>query len=287
MAILSTYKKKEKGYKIISTGYYNPKVNALILGKEEKCIFVTYTCNCPEKCEAYKKGMCYLKNGIIGSHCPFGEVKRKIGVEPSFNKFYIILSSFQFKNIDTLNKLSPIHRIVEVGNTYIYLPLHFLDNNTNPISNELKIINSNLLPKENFTIENIIKLIMYRPTFPNGDVMSVYIEKDIPNFVFQLKLFYPEIYEEVCKKIVNIEKEVLPKINYINKFAKVKTLNPGPIKMGNFMCYWNGQEITCRSSTIKDLFNIKSKEEMHIIPYAGTVCQVIDEKTVNESTEFV
>lgn len=287
MAVLSTHKKKEKGYKVISTGFYNPKTNALTLGKVEKCVFATYSCKCSNKCEAYKHGMCLLKNGLMGSKCPFGEIKRRMGVDPNYDKYYIIVSSFQLKNTDTLNKLKEIHRIIGVGGEYIYLPLKFLDNNVNPISIELGIKDGNLLPKDKFTVDNLVKLIMYRPIYPSGQLVEHYIERLVPEFVFQLKNFYPEMYSQVCKVITNLETEALPKVDFINKYAKVKTLNPGVVKMGTFMCYWSGKEILCRSSSIKDLFGIKSKEEMHIIPYAGTICKIVDPKTVNENTIFV
>ena len=264
---------------VISLHTYKP-------GKQnEKVFYKVRFCNNRWNCTAYLKGQCALCNGLFGGFCPYGKEKKQYGPTLRAKSSYKFLEDAkeQYKPVEE-KWLHPIQFTCEIGD-YVFLALEWLDNYVNPIAKELDINYDHFIKKENFTAENIIKLIEFKPRALMGGVISDYQDKLVPTFVRHLKRYFPDKYEEVRKVKPEIANYIID-VNYVGKKAYVKTLLPGKVQIGSNPFTWDGEKLVSRAKGLI-LFSGLDEEEVAIIPNDKTVVTISENQIVTENTEFM
>ena len=259
---------------------YDP-LNSLFGKKSEKANYTVFFCQCSETCEARKNGYCFMKNGIYGKSCPYGKRLHQEGYTPKAGRYYTFINEAKKKygeySQENVGFINAINDLFHVGDKYVYLPLNYLSNYVNPIDTELGIIQENLIPKENFTVENIIKLLKFRPQALFGGVIRGY-EEDLPKFMVMLRSFDKELYNKVLEAYPDASK-YCTKLNYVGRRAYVKTLLPGKVKVGSTIMDWNGKVITGSSSAISTGLG---DSVLTITPKDNTIVTIVDNGTVDE-----
>ena len=275
---------EDMGYELIDGTVYDPANSIFKTSKNEKAVSTEYYCNRKDKCEAYKNGMCTLPTGqwsLYGGYCPFGKRERREGPTQKA-KSYITFVSYRKEKYEKFYQkhLKEVNTIIGVGGEYIFLPLNHLYNYVNPIKDELELKGNYLLPVKNFTVENIVKLIIFRPRalMDNGVIQS-YVKKEVPEFVLKLYHRYPEMYRAVSRIIPDI-KAFVEEADYVGKKAKLFSLNPGLVKIGIHKVEWDGTNLLTNAREMA-MFGL-TKEKVIIVPTEETIVEICDNTTVDK-----
>ena len=272
-------------YKCINVSIYDPANSIFKSSKNDKARVTYLFCNNCENCEAYQNKKCFLRNGLYGMFCPYGKRTKEEGYTSRARNYYSKISSWKNRYENVGNTLSQVNNLCEIGD-YIFLPLDHLKNYVNSIDKEMGICEEHLIPKENFTVENIIKLINYVPRalFDNSPIYSY--QEQIPEFIRQLKKKYPELYKLVLKEKPSIE-VYTQNIDYTKKKALVKTLKPGEVVLLNKIVNWDGEYIFTNEKDMC-IFGLNDNEIVRITPTDNTIVEIYDNDTVDEEkTVFV
>lgn len=265
---------------IIYFYYYDP-LNSIFGKRSEHANYHLFYCDCKNSCKAYENKMCLLKNRI---NCPYGKIKTVEGPTPRAKNYYKFLydAKEQFKEYskDSIGFIDRINKITYIGKDYIYLPLSFLDNYVNPIVSKLGIINQVLIPKENFTIENILCLIDFKPLALFGGEIKSYQKEEIPKFVRQLRIFNKDIYKEIIKQRPDVLK-YLNDIKYEGKQAYLSSLLPGIVILpDNKKAKWDGEKLIIKTKDLLNNINL-NEEEIIITPEKDAIVYIADLNTVD------
>lgn len=251
----------------------------------ERVSYKVCYCSCKDECTGYKKNQCALFNGLFGGSCPYGRLKVTQGPTVRAKASGSFLSEARQKyELKEKKYFSPLKFLCKIGD-YIFLPLPHLRNYMNSIDEQLGIKYENFIKFEDFTPENIVTLIEYKPRALFGGVITSYTEESVPNFVRQLKRYFPEIYEEVLKLKPEIKNYIISE-NFIGKKAFVKTLLPGKVEIVDKPFTWDGEKLTGRAQGSFLLSGLKD-EELIIIPNDKTIVTISENQIVTENTEFV
>lgn len=285
--------------KVINVEYYDVKNSWLKPHKDAKEKVIIYTCNNSKNCQAYTNNTCIMLNGLYGHKCKYGKEHAVEGYPRKSKNCGKLIQEYKTKYKKESRVLKGVHQLERCGD-YIFLNLPFLNNEdiwrdpnttdyeyTKTIGPEIKekIKFGDLIHTKHFTPEFICRLIDFRPQ-SNGFTLKDYYEWYIPHFCYELQSYFRDIYEETKKIKPEIE-NLVKKVLVVHKYAKIKTLNPGKVKMGSSKVYWDGEKII----TDSDILSIQSSwydgMQVMIIPTDNTIVEVIDENTVTNETEFV
>jgi hypothetical protein len=138
----------------------------------------------------------------------------------------------------------------EIGD-YIYL--HYAHINMNegvPFLAKSYLFSSGMpfLLKKDFTLENIIKMIKFRPQALFGGEITEYQQKTVPLFLQHLQLKYPELFGQIPAELLEKYK-VLPNITYSQpikvpiKYISAGTVEGYSIKYVSKVLGWDGKRL--------------------------------------------
>lgn len=184
------------------------------------------------------------------------------------------------------NNLSSIKHNLKKYGDYVYIRLSFLDNLRNPFKADNFFETYNFIKLENFTVTNILKLLDFHPQAMFGGEISDYQEKEIPMFLHELKVEFPEIYQQLLQCSSKVKK-FNDSITYIDKTAYLATLSPGQVELrlgfiDSQIFYWDGKVLSNKITAYD-----KSQIEQIIKPSIDTTVKIKDNSTVNSNTKFV
>lgn len=270
-------------YKPINFTYYNPNNSLFKSGKSDRERITVYMCNNCENCNAFKRNKCVMLNGLFSHSCPYGKIYRDTGYTKAARKCGELIQKNKEKYGDVAYSKDCLKFVCEIGD-YIYLPLPHLINYVNPIrDNKFFKGDGDIVRKEDFTPEFVVELIKFRPLAMFGGEISSYQKEEVPKFCIQLKRYMPDMFEEIKKIYPEIEDKVTD-IDYVGKYAKVKTLLPGEVKLGTDIVDWDGTVIRAEGNQIS--FWHLNEESVVITPDENTYVEVVDNATVTDDTEF-
>lgn len=275
---------EEKGYTPIHKFVFDP-VNSIFPSDKTRQAYVKVMyCKQCQNCEAYKAGKCYEINNVSFNHCPFYTCFIYDGVTKRSKYYYSFINTA--KKVFEISDNSIVRRLYRLNNTsligdgnYIYLNLSHLNNYVNPIIEELGIIREHFIPVENFTPETVQKLLNFKPKALMGGTITTYAENDLPQFVRDLRIYFPDLYDKVVKdtNYVNMEH----RISFVGKKAYLKTLKPGKVKFNYKIWEWNGEKLCIKGKNFDG--NLEDDELIELTPKENTCVEIIDNDTVDET----
>lgn len=218
---------------------------------------------------------------------PYFIIKTKEGYTKRAKNYGNIVKDLISNNLDLKNKVDNIKptRLKDYGE-YVYIDLIFLKNHVNPFDISEFFESPHFINKEKFTVKNILKLINYHPQAVFGGEIESYQKTTIPEFLLELKIQFPEIYQDLLD-VSDTVKNFNQSIDYAGKVAYLNTLSPGRVELqlsfiDKEIFYWDGSVL----STKKQVYD-KSEIEHIIKPSADTTVIIKDVETVNSKTIFV
>lgn len=218
---------------------------------------------------------------------PFRSVNRthfkkvvRTGYTRNSKKHKDIYFSMKDKYPELENKLKFFEGILKDCGSYVYINLPWLSgwHGYDFYSEHEDVFlenNSCYIKKEYWTVELINELIHYKPRNFEGCVIEDYQEKYIPLFLLELKIKFPELYENVDRKTDKDTRELL-----LGKFVPVTKLNVGTVGAvkGGFCLpdtwYYDGEYLigTKQDENLPVEMRIKATDEVFV--------KVVDVSTV-------
>jgi hypothetical protein len=160
----------------------------------------TLKCFCDKECPLLKRNEC-LCHTLFGS-CPYGSKSIEVGPTSKAKSHYEWMNKQKELRKDKLNPNSSYCKIyVEIGD-YVYLPYaHMTMCETVPFLAHSVFMISGIpfIKSPDFRIDNIVKLIRFRPFSLFGGEITDYQNKSVKCFLFHLKYKNPELFNEICK----------------------------------------------------------------------------------------
>ena len=250
---------------VINFSYYNPKnMNFIKAGKNDREFVRVYSCSNKESCSLYKNGYCAMLDGLFGQPCPYGKVDYREGFTKAARKCGELIAKTKAMYPDKAYALKTPKRIGIVGDYfYTHLPyLYETRTSFKPLDSDIwsakRAANQRLINLKYFTPETIVELIKFKP-FPwfGSDPIKDYQEKYIPEFCFQLKKYYPDMFEKV--KAIYPKIEEIADVSFVGKKAKLSTLKNGRVRMNSDTFEWDGKKLTFVYSKYSVLWGTKGK----------------------------
>lgn len=271
---------KMKNYKLIHCNIFRPH-NALFKKmRNDRAEVQIISCNNGDNCGLFKKGECLIRVG----QCPYGEFNRYVGFSQRASRYYSWINE-QEKKYKGIPFLKQPTRLAIVGD-YMTLPYLYMDMHKEfPFADKI----TSSIKKEDFTIENIIKLIKFIPrTLWTGGVIQPYQKEVIPKFLKHLSEEMPNLFDQV---VIADEyaKNKFAEFTNIGRKAILETITPN---VGQFkdihggLWQWDGERLTSTNSRASFLLINKFKE-LTIIPDEKQIVAITDENQVNGNTVFV
>lgn len=267
-------------YKIIHYNLFNPCQSLFKSSANEKAQIQLISCCNSDNCGLYKKGECSYRKTLPAWRCPYGAHTVKEGFSQRARRFsdWIRTQNQKYKGIKFLKYPSTL----AVVGDYIYLPYNFIDMYKN-----IKWLGL-FVEKENFTVENIIGLVNFRPQAVFGGTIRDYQAKVIPKFLKHLSEVMPDLFSQVMEKS-EYAKEIFKEFSNIGRKAILETITPNIGKLNDIhggSWTWNGEKLTSENS--KTAFTLVKKiKKVIIIPQEGEIIKITDEKQVNKNTKFI
>ena len=274
-----------QGYQMVRKVIYDPVSSLFKTDRSKKSWVEIYFCPHRDECPAFKNGECVCYNLGILHRCPYAKKYYKEGVTKRSSNYYSFINSaklvFDTEYEKIGKKISGLYHISLLGDKkVVFLPLSHLNNYVNPILNELHMEKEEFIATEHFTPENINKLLNFHPEALFGGEITTYQKEEIPKFVRDLKIYFPELFNE-CVKGTRFE-EKIETINHVGRKALVKTLLPGKVKISIHIWNWDGEKLTATASVLNSVG--LNNEPLTMIPNDNTVVTVVDNATVGENS---
>jgi hypothetical protein len=269
-----------KEYEPINFTYYDPS-NSLFKGSgNDHSRYTVYFCNNKENCQAFARGKCVMLCGLWGESCPYGRKNCVNGPTKRARSLYSFLSSAKKQYEKVSYKLKDLKFTARIGDK-VYISLPYLKNYVNPIA---VIEGEHFINEDVFTVDFIIALADFRPrTLFGNDVIRSYQAEEVPKFITQIKKYFPELYQRVMTKHPDLE-QMVENVNYVDKFAKVKTLLSGKVRLSTDCLEWDGSVLTAKGKSVS--FWGLSDERVVVYPNDETYVKVADNDTVTDDTVF-
>ncbi len=268
--------------KIVHASIYDPSgFNLFKPEPNARAECKTIFCSC-ESCPLLKKKQCQCLT-LFGKNCPYGKIKWERGFTKRARNFHSWVRETKEKYKDVPWLSAPTKKMEFIGD-YVYLPYAHIEN--------CKIFESKsqFLPKEKWTVENVIFLMHFVPQALFGGSIPSYQEKEVPMFLTHLREQDPEMWTQLIERMPHLNKEA----NHVGRKAYLKTLN-APIEWtepSNYPVTWRWDGETLRTSSMDAYYHSWGKidlESMELIgkPKERAVVVVQSNDWVNESTEFL
>lgn len=245
---------------------------------------ITY-CDKYKDCTFYNKGKCFCA-GRIGPNCKFGNKQNVQGYTSRAIKYNEFRRKYRedecYAKLDEPNnKIGKIEDVFVINMGY----LHEREGGGYKIETSLFSRELIYISEKQFT-NSLIKLICDgkpRTIFDNKEIKS-YKEKDIPRFLYELKIDFKEIYDKFIKEYPEY-KDI--EMNFIGRYAFIKTLKNGTELLDCHKNIWKieNDEIICYKYKTWLPFG-KTPTETRIRITDDMKYQITDNAQVDDNTKF-
>jgi hypothetical protein len=269
---------------IIHFNFYDPAgFNIFKPERNARAEIRTIACSC-DNCPLLKKRQCQCLS-FLEPECPYAHVHRELGPTKRSQKLGSWIRERK-KKYEGVPWLSAPDKKMEFIGEYAYLPYAHMS-----VCKKLNFVRRQFLPKQDWTIENVIILLDFIPLDWLGGRITTYQVEQVPKFLLHLREQDPEMWKQLIEKRPHLDE----KPNHVGRKAYLSTLNY-PIEWvessENYPVSWkwDGAKLTTDSMNAYDKPWGKIKlESVQIVgtPIEKAVVVVQSNDWVNDNTEFV
>lgn len=183
-------------------------------------------CDRAEECSAYREGKCVNVTTPFGKHCAIGRVRCVDGGTRRGKKYNELTK--QVRKEDAYRKLDYPNcwKVIRVGDlAMLNIPYVDLRMDSGSLCVEPAIFGNReiTVEKDVLTSENLHHILNYKPRDFFGECVKAYRDREVPDFLHQLRKLFPEQYTALLAEHPEYG-EMQP--NYIGRYAKLATCNP-------------------------------------------------------------
>jgi len=183
---------------------------------------VTHVYCSAEQCPLRDAGCCAVLGGLFGGSCPYGRRRTEEGPTRRARGMSKWLNDRKKPDVPSLT--SPPTKLAFIGD-YVYLPYaHMTMCKALPFLAHATFISCGtpFLKKADWTIDNVVTLMSFRPQALMGGEIRTYQQEEIPKFVAHLREQDPAMFSLLCERFPQYD--TAP--NYIGRVAYLRTLTP-------------------------------------------------------------
>lgn len=277
-------------YKPIHFNLFDPTQALFKSQKKEKSEIQVIKCSNAENCDLHKKGQCAFRSILSWQKCPYGLYFREVGFTKRASKFRQWMREKKEEYRDVPYLQAHTEMIAVVGD-YILLPYAHMDmcEDVPFLSHGGAFRSGNaFLKREDFTIDNILKLIAFRPQALMGGEITDYQKKSLPLFIRHLSQVMPDIYEEIWNKSDRV-KNIAESMTDVGRKARLRSLTPNvgifkDIHGGEWT--WDGKWLICKNRDPSFML-VNKVDEIRIRPQGDPEVVITDNNQVNIETVFL
>ena len=268
-------------YKLVHFNLFEPHSPMFKQSKNKKAEVQTISCNNSDNCGLLKRGECSFRMSFRSNRCMYGRYSRYVGFSQRASKYYS-WNSEQKKKHEGIGFLKVPSDMMAIVGDYIFLPYAHMDM-LEQISWEGPFIK-----KEDFTVENIIKLLHFRPQALFGGEIKSYQKETPPSFLKHLSEQMPYLFRQVIESDEQSKKRFSEYTN-IGRKAALETTTPNIGEFGDIhggLWKWDGKALHSTNSHASFML-VKKFKELTLIPEEKQEVVITDERQVNKDTVFV
>ena len=246
-------------------------------------------CEYADSCSLCKSGKCFNVTVPFGRRCKLGQVNCIDGGTRNTKKYNRVWHDAKASPV--YHKLEyPLHDLIAQVDDKVMLSVHYINIETE--SDTLKVKDPGFgggypatIPEDMLSVENIHKIVTFRPQALMGGTIRDYQSKTVPMFLYQLSMIYPEQYQEYIT--AHPEKaDIRP--NWVGRWAKLATCSRKAEYKDNNGSVWrfDGDYIVCeKRCSAFNPFTTKPVE-MRVKVIDDMTVQISDNEQVLPETEF-
>lgn len=286
--------------KIINVTIKDPRKN-MFATKNDRQRVTILRCSHSDSCDIFKKKQCICLK-IFNQFCPYGDYEAIEGFTPRSKNYVNFLNDAKEKYSEFVNQLNCISKVgFENVGDYVYVPYSFvylipgMDKYFLSVGHMFMSARP-FVKKEDFTVEFVRMLIKGKPITYLGDLIATYQKEEVPKIVYDLKLFSPDLYEQIKDEFQTNQmfKQMFNQtFNPIGKKALLKTLSPCTIVKGEGKSFestwkWDGERMHYQSGHISLPTNaFPETVSCSYVPSDKEEEMVSSLDQVNENTKYV
>jgi len=268
-------------YKTIHFHLFRPE-NALFKEpRKDPARISTISCCNSENCGVFNRSQCVLWVYCGASTCPYGTLNSLTGFTQKARKYYGWCRD-QEKKYEGIGSLDPCVEMLAIVGDYIFLPYPYMN------SYEESLWKGNFLKKEDFTVENVIKFIHFRPlSWYNSEIVE-YQKETVPKFLSHFSKVIPQLFKEVLE-VDEYTREQFAGHTNVGRKVVLETTTPNVGKFEDIhggSWEWDGKWLHSTDSHISFAL-VKKIKKVSLIPEDNQAVVITDEGQVNSNTVFL
>ncbi|MCK4788288.1 MAG: hypothetical protein KAV87_31390 [Desulfobacteraceae bacterium] len=251
--------------------------NNLFKGMSKRSALFELFCENPKDCDLFvKESSCLLCSGLTS--CRFGKKRETVGPTPRAQGFRPKLAKWREDNKEWFNdiKAPKAYNRIFYANGFYYLPYSWMADGMFLTKHALA---KKWVAKDELTAEVLEKICTARPEGLGG-VIGAYQKKQIPKFISDLKMHYPELFELLSEE----QQARVKDISYIGRSADITTCPPGEFVISSDTWRWDGRILYGRKMIFQP---VEGDIEIRIIPNKGESVKITNNNQVSETTRFL
>lgn len=253
----------------------NPK-NNLFKGMSKKCALFVLHCSNQNDCDLYKNEKSCLNCGG-GVSCKFGKKTSQEGPTKESSRFYKTMDDWREENkeyLGSLTKLRAYNRIFYACGHY-YFPYSFMVKNVFGRGYPLE---DTWVKSTDVTTELLEKICVATPHAEMGGEIKEYQEKQVPKFISDLKMFYPELFELLPQQ----HKDRIKEVSYVGRTADITTCPPCHFVISSTKYEWDGKYLKGESTPLQPV-----NGKVTIEPNPREPVKITSDSQVSDDTRFL
>ena len=253
--------------------------NNIFKGQTKKAGLYELFCLKPDTCDLLKMENSCLHCGAV-SPCKFG---RKIGTEGPTRQarsYYTTVQKWRERNEGFLNKLASLKAYNRVFKTHghFYLPYSWMS--VGIFGGDKAPLQSKWVAEEDMTADLLHRLCTHIPYALFGGPIADYQKKEVPKFIADLHLYYPEIFA----RLPDEQKSRLSSVSYVGRKADITTCAPGKYLFSKSTWTWDGEVLRGGSMLFQP---VAGDLAITIKPKPGQPVEITSNEQVLPTTRFL
>jgi hypothetical protein len=235
-------------------------------------------CENPQGCDLFTKSNTCLLTGPL-SGCKFGRKTCIQGPTKKARGFHSWMSDQKKQNAEFIGKLDSnkaYNRIAKI-NGYYHLPYSWMGEMT---FGEGAALPSKWVPEDQMTAELLERICRAQPRSMMGGVIGDYQKKEVPKFLTDLRMFFPDLFALLSDE----SKRRAESVSSVGRSADITTCLPGTYVFADNRWEWDGKTLTGRSMLFQP---VKGDITITIVPDRGQPVKISEDSQVGPETLFL